>query len=482
MDTLRRTKIVATLGPATDTPEVLAGMVAAGLDVARINFSHGTREAQRKRVELVRQAARQAGRFVGLLADLAGPKIRIESFRDGPVVLIEGEPFALDTDLDAQAGNKTEVGCAYKELPADVHAGDTLLLADGQIALQVEKVCGTRISTVVRSGGELSNRKGLNRQGGGISAPALTEKDLEDIRLAAELGIDYLAVSFARDADDMRRAQSELRRWRGEARVVAKIERHEAIDNLSGILAVTDAVMVARGDLGVEMGYAELTGLQKTIIRQSLSRNRVVITATQMMESMIQSPIPTRAEVSDVANAVLDGTDAVMLSAETAAGKYPVKAVQAMADVIRGAEKYQLGSLRGLVRAEEEFGNSEEAISMAVMYTANHMRVRAIVALTESGMTPLWMSRIRSDMPIYAFTRHEATRSRVTLYRGVYAVPFDITHTDPAAIHGAIFERLLTLGLVDINDLVILTQGELSGVSGGTNSMRILRVTGSSSV
>jgi pyruvate kinase len=374
------------------------------------------------------------------------------------------------------------VGCAYKELPLDVHAGDTLLLADGQIALQVEKVSGTRIYTVVRSGGELSNRKGLNRQGGGISAPALTEKDLEDIRLAAELGIDYLAVSFARDADDMRRAQSELRRWRGEARVVAKIERHEAIDNLSGILAVTDVVMVARGDLGVEMGYAELTGLQKTIIRQSLSRNRVVITATQMMESMIQSPIPTRAEVSDVANAVLDGTDAVMLSAETAAGKYPVKTVQAMADVIRGAEKYQLGSLRGLVRAEEEFGNSEEAISMAVMYTANHMRVRAIVALTESGMTPLWMSRIRSDMPIYAFTRHEATRSRVTLYRGVYAVPFDITHTDPAAIHTAIFERLLTLGLVDINDLVILTQGELSGMSGGTNSMRILRVTGNSGV
>jgi pyruvate kinase len=478
MDTLRRTKIVATLGPATDSPEVLSGMVAAGLDVARINFSHGTREAQRKRVEMVRHAARQAGRFVGLLADLAGPKIRIESFRDGPVLLVEGEPFALDTDLDPQAGNKTEVGCAYKELPLDVHAGDTLLLADGQIALQVEKVFGTRIATVVRSGGELSNRKGLNRQGGGISAPALTEKDLEDIRLAAELGIDYLAVSFARDADDMRRAQSELRRWRGEARVVAKIERHEAIDNLSGILAVTDAVMVARGDLGVEMGYAELTGLQKTIIRQSLSRNRVVITATQMMESMIQSPIPTRAEVSDVANAVLDGTDAVMLSAETAAGKYPVKTVQAMADVIRGAEKYQLGSLRGLVRAEEEFGNSEEAISMAVMYTANHMRVRAIVALTESGMTPLWMSRIRSDMPIYAFTRHEATRSRVTLYRGVYAVPFDITHTDPAAIHTAIFERLLTLGLVDINDLVILTQGELSGMSGGTNSMRILRVTG----
>jgi pyruvate kinase len=341
----------------------------------------------------------------------------------------------------------------------------------------VEKVQGTRISGVVRSGGELSNRKGVNRQGGGISAPAVTEKDLEDIRLAAEIGIDYLAVSFARDADDIRRAQSELRKWRGDARVVAKIERHEALDNLAEILAVTDAVMVARGDLGVEMGYAELTGLQKTIIRQSLASNRVVITATQMMESMIQNPIPTRAEVSDVANAVLDGTDAVMLSAESAAGKFPVKAVQAMADVIRGAEKYQLGSPRALGRADAEFGNTEEAIAMAVIYTANHMRVRAIVALTESGMTPLWMSRIRSDIPVYAFTRHEATRRRVTLYRGVYAVPFDIVHGDTETLYSSIFDRLLELGLVDVNDLVILTKGELSGVSGGTNSMQILRVT-----
>jgi pyruvate kinase len=476
MDTQRRTKIVATLGPATDEPSVIAGMIRAGLDVARLNFSHGTRESQRRRVEMVREAARDSGRYVGVLADLGGPKIRIESFRDGKVQLDEGAPFTLDTALDPNAGTATEVGCAYTNLPADVHSGDTLLLSDGQIVLEVEDVAGTRICCVVRSGGELSNRKGLNRQGGGISAPAVTDKDLEDIRLAAELGIDYLAVSFARDADDMRRAQSELRRWRGDARVVAKIERHEALDNLSSILSVSHAVMVARGDLGVEMGYAELTGLQKTIIRQSLARNRVVITATQMMESMIQNPIPTRAEVSDVANAVLDGTDAVMLSAETATGRYPIKAVQAIAEVIRGAEKYQLGAPRGLGRAEEEFGNTEEAISRAVMYTANHMRVRAIVALTESGMTPLWMSRIRSDIPIYAFTRHEGTRRRVTLYRGVYAVPFDLMQLDTAALYSAIFDRLLELGLVDVNDLVILTKGELSGVSGGTNSLQILRV------
>jgi pyruvate kinase len=473
---MRRTKIVATLGPATDDANVIAGMIRAGLDVARINFSHGTRDSQRKRVEMVRSEAKAAGRYIGLLGDLAGPKIRIESFREGKIELAEGAPFTLDTKLDPLAGNQLEVGCAYQNLPSDVRPGDTLLLADGQIVLEVDKVVGSRISCVVRAGGELSNRKGVNRQGGGISAPALAEKDFEDLQLAAELGLDYVAVSFARDADDIRRAQSELRRWRGEARVVAKIERHEALDNLAGILSVTDVVMVARGDLGVEMGYAELTGLQKTIIRQSLIRNRVVITATQMMESMIQNPIPTRAEVSDVANAVLDGTDAVMLSAETAAGKYPVRAVQAMADVIRGAEKYQLGSPRGMARAEEEFGNTEEAISMAVMYTANHMRVRAIVALTETGMTPLWMSRIRADIPVYAFTRHESTRRRVTLYRGVYAVPFDIVHTDTEKLYRSIFDRLLELGLVEVNDLVILTKGELSGVSGGTNCMQILRV------
>jgi len=476
MDTARRTKIVATLGPATDEPGVLPGMVRAGLDVARINFSHGTRESQVKRVEAVRAAAREAGRYVGVLADLAGPKIRIESFRDGPVQLVEGAPFALDTALDPQGGSVTEVGCAYQNLPADVRSGDVLLLNDGQIVLDVDKVQGSRIQCVVKVGGELSNRKGVNRQGGGISAPALTDKDFEDIKLSAELGIDYLAVSFARDADDIRRAQGELRRWRGDAKVVAKIERHEALDNLPAILSVSDAVMVARGDLGVEMGYAALTGLQKTIIRQSLASNRVVITATQMMESMINSPMPTRAEVSDVANAVLDGTDAVMLSAETAAGKYPVKAVQAMVEVIQGAEKYRLGALQDRARADEEFVNTEEAIARAVMYTANHMRLRAIVALTESGLTPLLMSRIRADIPIFAFTRHEATRRRVTLFRGVYPVPFEFTSGSSQQLYLAIFDRLLELGLVQVGDQLILTKGELSGVSGGTNSLQILQV------
>jgi pyruvate kinase len=472
----RRTKIVATLGPATDDQAVLTAMMRAGTDVVRVNFSHGKPEDHARRIEMARTAAASADRYVGVLGDLQGPKIRIERFAQGRVTLTEGAPFALDVSLDPAGGDSQAVGVAYKDLPRDVRAGDVLLLDDGQIVLEVEKVDGPRIHARVRIGGTLSDQKGINRQGGGLSAGALTDKDRTDIRTAAELGIDFLAVSFARGASDILEARQLLRAASGEGSVVAKIERSEAIQNLSALIDASDAVMVARGDLGVEMGYAELTGLQKTIIHQTRNRHRVVITATQMMESMIHSPIPTRAEVSDVSNAVMDGTDAVMLSAETAVGKYPVKAVEAMAEVIRGAEKYQLAHSRVRHRVEGQFQGTDEAIAMAVMYTANHLRVRAIVALTESGSTPLWMSRIRSDIPIYAFTRHEVTRRRVTLYRGVYPVPFDITDTDPQALYTAIFAQLLKRQLVSIGDLVILTQGELSGVSGGTNSMKILRV------
>jgi pyruvate kinase len=468
---------VATVGPATDDIAVLTDMMRAGLDVVRLNASHGTVDDRRRRIALVGEAADRANKCIGVLLDLGGPKIRIESFRDKKVMLKEGQAFALDTALDPKAGTAEEVGCAYADLPKDVSAGDTLLLADGQIILDVEKVARTRIETRVRVGGELSDRKGLNRQGGGISAPALSDRDREDIRFGAEHKVDYIAVSFARDAADIEQARALVRQAGGEARIVAKVERHEAVANLPGIIDAADVVMVARGDLGVEMGYAELTGLQKTIIHQTRGRNRVVITATQMMESMIQNPVPTRAEVSDVANAVMDGTDAVMLSAETAAGRYPVKAVEAMAEVIQGAEKYQLTHSRTRHRTEGQFRGSEEAIAMAVMYTASHLKVRAIVALTESGATPLWMSRIRSDIPIYAFTRHEATRRRVTIYRGVYPVIFDVTHpTSTEALYGALFSRLLELDLVKRKDLVILTKGELSGVQGGTNSMQILQV------
>jgi pyruvate kinase len=476
---LRRTKIVATVGPATDSLEVLTEMMHAGLDVVRLNASHGTVADRRQRLSLVREAAHRADKCIGVLLDLGGPKIRIEGFRDGRAQLVEGAAFTLDTELDPKAGTAAMVGVAYKDLPRDVAAGDTLLLCDGQIVLDVERVGATTIETRVRVGGELSDRKGLNRQGGGISAPAVTTRDHEDIQFVAEEGVDYMAVSFARSAADIEEARGLLRAAGGEARLVAKIERHEAVENLQGIIDASDVVMVARGDLGVEMGYAELTGLQKTIIHETRTHNRVVITATQMMESMIQNPVPTRAEVSDVANAVMDGTDAVMLSAETATGRYPVKAVQAMAQVIEGAEKYLTHTRPRMRSTGAQFHGTEEAIAMAVMYTANHMKVRAIVALTESGATPLWMSRIRSDIPVYAFTRHEATRRRVTLYRGVYPVIFAVTGSDHSTenLYRALFTRLLELQLVKKRDLVILTKGELSGVQGGTNSMQILKVT-----
>ncbi len=473
---LRRTKIVATLGPATDSPDALWEMCRAGLDVARINFSHGNHEDHLRRLSMLREASMRAGRYVAILGDLAGPKIRIESFRDGPIQLVEGARFALDTEHDPKGGNIDVVGVAYKDLPQDVKAGDSLLLNDGLIVLDILSVGPTRIETVVKVGGELSNRKGLNRKGGGISAPALTDKDREDIKFAVAQGVDYLALSFVRDGNDVRLARALVQQAGGDQRLIAKIERHEAVSSLEDIIEATDGVMVARGDLGVEVGNAALPGLQKTIIRQTRHRNRVVITATQMMESMIHSPVPTRAEVSDVANAVIDGSDAVMLSAETASGKHPVKAVATMAEIIEGAETYQLAHERGRHRVEGQFTASEEAIAMAVMYTANHMNVKAIVALTESGSTPLWMSRIRSDIPIYAFTRHEATRRRVTLYRGVYPVSFDIDTDDVRRLYGSIFALLLNLKLVAVGDLVILTTGELVGVTGGTNSMQILKV------
>ncbi|HKQ85017.1 MAG TPA: pyruvate kinase [Steroidobacteraceae bacterium] len=473
----RRTKILTTLGPATDNPKVLAELVRAGADAVRINFSHGQLDQHARRVQMVREIAAEMHKWVAVLGDLQGPKIRIERFADGKAMLTEGDPFTLDVSLDSHDGTAESVGVAYKRLPEDVRAGDTLLLNDGQIVLDVTDVSGPRIRTRVVVGGELSDNKGINKQGGGLSAGALTDKDRTDIRMAAELGVDYLAVSFARDASDMEEARALLREAGGHGSLVAKIERGEAITNLDKIIQASDVIMVARGDLGVEMGYAELTGLQKHIIAATRKHNRVVITATQMMESMIHNPIPTRAEVSDVANAVMDGTDAVMLSGESAVGKYPVKAVQAMAQVIEGAEKYEMAHTPIRQRADEGgFHKTDEAIARAVMYTANHFEVRAIVALTESGSTPLWMSRIRSDIPIYAFTRHETTRSRVMLYRGVYPVAFDITHTNPEVIYAAIFKRLMEEHLVNEGERIILTQGELTGISGKTNAMKILEV------
>jgi pyruvate kinase len=451
-------------------------MVRAGVDVVRLNFSHGAVADHARRVELVREAARQNGRYVGVLGDLQGPKIRIDRFVAGKVQLKDGAEFTLDAALGVDAGTEKSVGIAYKKLPSDVFAGDVLLLNDGQISLQVLSIDGPRIQTRVLVGGELGNNKGINRQGGGLSAGALTDKDREDIVTAAKLKVDYVGVSFPRDAADMEEARLLLRQAGGHGLLVAKIERAEAIKNLSAVVKASDGVMVARGDLGVEMGFAELAGLQKQIIQEARHQNRVVIMATQMMESMITATIPTRAEVSDVANAVMDGTDAVMLSAETASGRHPVKVVEAMAQIVVGAEKYEVEHVRARQRTSGYFAHTDEAIASAVMYTSNHLHVKAIVTLTESGSTALWMSRVRSDIPIYAFTRHENTRRRVTLYRGVYPVAYDVEDRGEA-IYYSIFRLLLGMNLVLEGDHIILTKGELSGISGGTNSMQILRVT-----
>jgi len=472
---MRRTKIIATLGPATDDPKMMDRIIEAGVDVVRINFSHGSHEEHKERAEKVRNRARAHGRQVGVLCDLQGPKIRIQQFKDGKVNLTEGDTFILDTKLDPKAGTRERVGMAYKALPEDVSRGDTLLLDDGRIVLWVDRVEGNEVHCRVVVGGELSDRKGLNRQGGGLSAPALTQKDRNDIKAAAEMQADYLAVSFPRTADDIEEARRLIREAGGSADIVAKIERADALDNIEALIEASDAIMVARGDLGVEIGDAALPPVQKRLISQARSMNRVVITATQMMESMIYNQIPTRAEVFDVANAVLDGTDAVMLSAETATGKYPDKAIAAMDRICIEAEK-QYVAMHSDHRINTEFKRIDEAIAMAAMYTANHLGAKAIAALTESGATALWMSRISSGIPIYALTSHVGTRRKVTLYRGVYPVSFEQLTKDHAEINKEAVDELLRRGTVRDGDLVIITKGDLMGVMGGTNAMKIVRV------
>lgn len=473
----RRTKIVATLGPASEHPKTLRKMITAGLDVARLNFSHGSADDHRARAEALRNAATKSGRDVGLMGDLQGPKIRIKRFRNHSVQLADGAGFFLDSALGYEEGTEQGVGVALDTIHEDVESGDVLLLNDGMITLEVSRIEGTRIHTTVVNGGILSDHKGINKKGGGLSAPALTDIDRENIRFAAKLEMDFLAVSFVRTADDVREARRLFREAGGAGHIVAKIERTEAVDNIDEIIEAADVIMVARGDLGVEMGYAKLTGIQKDLIRRARRASKIVITATQMMESMIQHPIPTRAEVSDVSNAVMDGTDAVMLSGETAMGQHPIKAVQAMADVCEGAETFNIRPNLTRHRVGDDFERVDEAIAMAAMYTANHLNVKAIIALTESGSTALWMSRIRSGIPIYAYTPHVRTARRVTMYRGVFPISFDIQTRDSRRVYQEVFNSLLGRALVEVGDLVIFTKGDLDGVSGSTNAMKIIAVT-----
>ena len=477
--TPRRTKIVATLGPASSSPEVLEKLILAGLDVARLNFSHGTADEHRARANLVREIAARHGRFVAVLGDLQGPKIRIAKFADRKIELQRGDSFRFSVTHPRDAGTQEVVGIDYPDLIKDCRVGDELLLDDGRVVMRVVSTTADELHCEVLTGGPLSDHKGINRRGGGLTAPALTAKDKADIKLAAEMELDYLAVSFPRDAADMELA----RRLRDEAGcsawLVAKIERAEAVaddETLDGLIRASDAVMVARGDLGVEIGDAELVGIQKKIIKHARTLNKAVITATQMMESMITNSMPTRAEVSDVANAVLDYTDAVMLSAESAAGAYPVEAIEAMARVCLGAERSPI-SRQSMHRLGETFSRCDESVAMATMYTANHFPgIKAIICLTESGSSPLFMSRIRSSIPIFAFSPHRETQARVAMFRGVQTIPFDPAALPADKVSQSAVDELLKRDLVKPGDWVILTKGDSYHGTGGTNTMKILHV------
>lgn len=476
---LRRTKIVATLGPATDTDERIEAVIAAGANVVRMNFSHGTAEDHIKRAQKVRNAAKRLGKYVAILGDLQGPKIRVAKFKDGPIQLAVGDAFTLDAELDRETGTQTEVGIDYKELPNDVGPGDILLLDDGRIQLKVTAVEGAKVRTEVTVGGKLSNNKGINRQGGGLSADALTEKDKEDIKTAAKMNVDYLAVSFPRSGADLNYARELAVAAGCHAKICSKVERAEAVatdEAMDDIIAASDAVMVARGDLGVEIGDAELVGVQKKLISRSRQLNKVVITATQMMESMITSPMPTRAEVMDVANAVLDGTDAVMLSAETAAGDYPIETVQAMARVCEGAETHPSVKI-SKHRVTEEFTTISETTALSAVYAANHLKsIKAIVALTESGNTAKLMSRITSYLPIYGLSRHEHSLNEMALFRGVKPVYFDSSHSAPGELKNDVIACLLEKGLVESGDQFIMTYGDAMETVGATNGCKIVTV------
>jgi len=471
----RRTRILATLGPATDPPEVLEGILRAGVNVVRLNFSHGDPSAQIARAQAVREAAQRVGVEVGILADLPGPKIRVERFAEGKVALKTGDRFDLVASPDAPPGTQHEVGVSYLGLPGDLSPGDTLMLDDGMVQLKVERIEGERVICTVLNDSVLSDRKGLNKFGGGLSLGALTDRDRELVKVAAEIGVDFIAVSFCRNAADMEEARALARSHGSEAALVAKIERAEAIENLTGIIEASDVVMVARGDLGVEIGEAELPGLQKKIIRESLACNRVVITATQMLQSMVDSPIPTRAEVLDVANAVIDGTDAVMLSAETAAGNFPVRAVEAMARICVGAER-QFANDFDFGKAERGLERADQAIAMAAMFLSEHIGVAAIVAMTESGGTARYLSRYRAGPPIYAFSRHAGARRRMALMRDVFPIDYDSRGQTPRQAARGSIRKLVEAGLLKPGDRVVFTSGEHMETHGATNTLRLLQV------
>ncbi len=473
----RATKIVATLGPASSEPAVLERLLRAGVDVVRLNFSHGAAADHIARAQLVRETAARLDKPVALMADLQGPKIRIGRFGNGQVTLAEGARFVLDA-ARTTPGDEQAVGLDYADLPRDVRPRDRLLLDDGRILLEVQEVLGEQVHTRVVVGGVLSNNKGINKQGGGLTAPALTAKDMADIRTAMAFQADFVAVSFPKNATDMEMARQLANaageRWRHKPGLIAKIERTEAVTHLEAILRASDGIMVARGDLAVEVGNAAVPGLQKRMIRMARALDRLTITATQMMESMIHAPTPTRAEVSDVANAVLDGSDAVMLSAETAAGRYPVETVEQMASIALEAERAEEVQLEPAFTGKR-FGRIDQTIAIGALFTAQHLGCKAIIALTDSGSTALWMSRYDIHVPIFGITPRVGSQRRMALYRNVQPMLMD-AHTDRGlALREA--ERLLVeRGALRPGDTYAITCGEPMGHPGGTNLLQVCRV------
>ena len=459
------TKIVATLGPGSNDVALLRDMITIGaLNVVRFNFSHGTPEFHENNAKIVREAARQAGREVAIMADLQGPKIRVSKLAGGSIQIHAGEALLFDAALEGE-GTRERVGLDYRELPNDVRAGDVLLLDDGLLTVTVQKVEGSEIHTVANNSHVLKSHKGINQQGGGLSAGAFT---------------DYLAVSFVKNAEDMKIARdavaAECDKICQKIRpgLVAKIERIEAIENLDDIIEASDGIMVARGDLAVEVGNAAVPALQKRMIRRAREMRRFSITATQMMESMIENPVPTRAEVSDVANEVLDGTDAVMCSAETAVGKYPFETVRQMALICAAAEKEQ-DLLVGVSDTMEETRRIDHAIASAAVHIARHTNAKAIVALTESGTTAFQVSRYGIQIPIYALTPSQQAQRRMAMYRGVRPLKL-ATSVEHDKAFDEVEALLLEREVLKAGDQYIITSGTHMRESGGTNSLQVMTV------
>jgi len=473
----RATKIVATLGPASSDPALLEQMIRAGVNVVRLNFSHGKAQDHIDRAHMVREVARRVGREVAIMADLQGPKIRVGKFAESKVMLEPGQKFILDA-ARVELGDIDAVGLDYKALPSEVKAGDVLLLNDGLIVIKVDFVKGEQVHTTVKLGGELSNNKGINKQGGGLTAPALTAKDMDDIRTAMSFQADYVAVSFPKNATDMEMARQlcnvAAADYGHKPGMIAKIERAEAIPKLLEILLASDGIMVARGDLAVEVGNAAVPALQKRMIKLAREHDKVVITATQMMESMITNPVPTRAEVSDVANAVLDGTDAVMLSAETASGKFPLETVIEMANICQVAEETDNFKLESDFSGKT-FSRIDQSIAMGALFTAHHLGAKAIVAMTDSGSTALWMSRHLIQVPIYAITSKVATQRKMALFRNVRPLFVD-TSTDRDTALNQAESHLKNKGIVQKGDVYAITCGEPMGTPGGTNMLKLCQV------